>query len=377
MPSPDALSPADQELIGYAAARGEIVTPKRLRIWRARGLVERNVVRRLGRGRGTVSRPTDGAKEMVLWLARNAKPGGRPDDLALRAFADGMPVPEAAVRTAFRVAVDRLMSQAEQSGELAGIGDPQQQAEVLAQRLAATGRLATLVPARIRRLDEAIRDLGVDWSAPQLAALDRGVGMMEPARVADLLTTAVEIIRTGRGAVHNQALGDFFRAVAPSNAANPIASLIEHLDVDDEGLAVQDLDGVLFEGDIRDGLRQLVAGAPLPLLHHAWQSVDQIRAWAHEFCCAAEAEVAARRVGPSVLAWFRASLMPTRMFLISVLKPGRPSPAEHARTAAELLMIRDMLGRLHTVMPGLQWDLLDNPDLMPDCVRAFLVPARL
>ncbi|MEU1273200.1 hypothetical protein [Streptomyces sp. NPDC005799] len=124
MPSPDALSPADEELIDYAAAHGGIVTPKRLRIWRARGLVERNVVRRLGRGRGTASRPADGAKEMVLWLARNAKPGGQPDDLALRAFADGMPVPEAAVRAAFRAAVDRLMTQAEQSGELAGIGDP-------------------------------------------------------------------------------------------------------------------------------------------------------------------------------------------------------------------------------------------------------------
>lgn len=149
VPSPDALSPADQELIAYGAAHGGIVTPKRLRSWRARGLVERNVVRRLGRGHGTASRPADGAKEMVLWLARNARPGGRPDDLALRAFADGMPVPEAAVRAAFRAAVDGLMTQAEQSGELAGIEDPQQEAEILAQRLAATpGNAATASSSR-------------------------------------------------------------------------------------------------------------------------------------------------------------------------------------------------------------------------------------
>lgn len=131
---------------------------------------------------------------------------------------------------------------------------------------------------------------------------------------------------------------------------------------------------MLPDGDLRDRLRAVVVSAPLPLLRRAWQCVDQLRDWAHDFCLAAETEVASRQVGPSVLAWCRASLMPARMFLITALKPGRSSPADHAQVSAELLMIRDMLCRLTRRVPGLQWETLDIPDLISDCVRAFLVP---
>lgn len=375
MSNGDAPSPADQELIDYAAAHVETVTPKQLRVWRERGLLEPNIVVRLGRGRGTASRPAEGAGEMVLWLSRHTKSGGRPDHLALLAFAQSMPVPETTVRAAFRRAVDHITLKAEQDGAIALIGDPQEQAEAVAQAVAATGQLGILVPARVRRLDEAIRDLGVDLGAPDLAKLDRATRELAAARAADLMAMAVDVVRRGAPAVHNQGLGDFFRAVCPAGAVNPIASLVEYLDLDNEGPGVQDLGGVLPDGDVRDRIRDVLASAPLPLVREAWHCVTQLRTWGEDFCAAAEADVAAGRVGPAAIAWSRVSLMPTRLFLISVLRPERDSPPAHARTAAELLMLRDMLHRLEDGSPGLVWSLLDNPDLMPDCVRTFLVPA--
>ena len=67
--------------------------------------------------------------------------------------------------------------------------------------------------------------------------------------------------------------------------------------------------------------------------------------------------------------------MPARMFLVSALKPGRRTATDRAQSAVTLLMIRDMLHRLDDKLPDAQWAVLDNPALMPDCVRPFLIPA--
>lgn len=129
----------------------------------------------------------------------------------------------------------RIASKAEHSDSFTKVDDPQQQAEAIAHGIASTGYSGALVPARIRRLDEAIRDLGMDLATPDLAKLDHGSGALEPAQAADLLMMAVEVIRLGASAVHNQGIADFFRAVSPTKAPNPIASFIEQLDLDGEG----------------------------------------------------------------------------------------------------------------------------------------------
>jgi hypothetical protein len=76
-------SPADRALIGYARGHGETVSATRLERWRAAGLLPPNVPRRLGRGRGSTSQPAEGAGDLVVWLARHARPGRRPYDLVL------------------------------------------------------------------------------------------------------------------------------------------------------------------------------------------------------------------------------------------------------------------------------------------------------
>ena len=141
--------------------------------------------------------------------------------------------------------------------------------------------------------------------------------------LADLAVMAVDALRLGAPAVENQGLGDHFRALSPTGAANPLAFMIEHLDQDPEGSSVQNIDGVLPVGDLRDRIREVVTSAPLEILREAWQVVDRIQAWAEEFTGAVEAELAAGQAGQAVLAWCLAALMPARTFLVSALKPSR------------------------------------------------------
>ena len=101
-------SPADRELIACAARQGAAVTARKLERWRRQGLLAPNQRRALGRGKGSTSEPPPGACELVVWLARNVRPGRRPGDLALMAFAAGHPVPEVTVRAAFTAAVDGI-----------------------------------------------------------------------------------------------------------------------------------------------------------------------------------------------------------------------------------------------------------------------------
>ena len=101
-------SEADQQLIADAARHGATVTARQLERWRASGLLAPNIRRYPGRGRGSMSEPPPGGTGLVVWLAANARPGRRPGDLALLAFAEGLAVPEDTVRAAFAAAVTSI-----------------------------------------------------------------------------------------------------------------------------------------------------------------------------------------------------------------------------------------------------------------------------
>jgi hypothetical protein len=98
-------SKADQQLIEYARQRGVTVTGRQLERWRGSGLLAPNIRGYPGRGRGSTSMPPPGAAELVVWLATNERPGRRPADIALLAFAAGLAVPEDTVRSAFTAAI--------------------------------------------------------------------------------------------------------------------------------------------------------------------------------------------------------------------------------------------------------------------------------
>jgi len=106
-------SEADQQLIAHAARHGATATARQLERWRAAGLLEPNIRHYPGRGRGSTSEPPPGAADLVVWLAGNERPGRRPGDLALLAFAEGLAVPEDTVRAAFASAITSIRLPAE------------------------------------------------------------------------------------------------------------------------------------------------------------------------------------------------------------------------------------------------------------------------
>ncbi|MFJ9714021.1 hypothetical protein [Streptomyces sp. NPDC101234] len=108
---------------------------------------------------------------LVVALARLAGHGKRPTDLALLMFAEGIPVPEATVRAAFRAAVGNDALPGE-DGASTGGRDPGERLDQIANRLADRGQVLTLVPARARHIDERIaRALG--QLPPELQELDQ------------------------------------------------------------------------------------------------------------------------------------------------------------------------------------------------------------
>lgn len=347
------------------------MSAKQLEVWRQRGLLDGNVQHSLGRGRGSVSRLPDGAKDMVLWLARHARRGGRPQDLALLAFGDGLPVPEGTVRAAFRSAIDRLLLTPERASAGADYDDPHEQTAVIADLVADRARHGTVVPARIRRIDERLAKAG--WSVPPdaIARLDRGSSSPQPMTARDVTVSAVTTVRLGADGLSDQELGDLARAFLPADAVSPLASMIEHAAEGPAG-SVLDMAGVIPAGDVRDHARVLVTSSPLDVLRVAWRAADEKRAWAEGLCAAVEADLEAQCPGDATVAWLLGSSLVARTFLVTALRQRRRTPTDQAQAAVGLLLIRDMLHRLREQIPSGSWDLLDQPTVVPEFFRPLL-----
>ncbi|MFF7171560.1 hypothetical protein [Streptomyces pseudovenezuelae] len=374
-------SPADQQLIDHAQQHGFTVTVKQLETWRRRKwpLLPGNKVVRLGRGKGTESRPEPEAFDLVVALARLAGRGRRPRDLALLLFAEDLPVSEAVVRAAFTAAVDDIVLSDEASPD-EGAGDgrcgvPESDEERIAQaseRAAAAGAM-TLVPARARRIDERIarwaREKGTQWPPPELAAYDSNP---EPEAFTpkDATVAMADIMLTGGPAITPDGLGGLFRAMQPEAGANPMASLAEYTMADvpeDVGEAVFDEeDGftLLPRGDVRDALRELAATVPLEDLRAAWQADVSLHEWAVDLAERAETELDAGEPGDAVTEWTLARWLPFgATYLLAELRPSRNSQADRARSSLSLLLSRQMLRDLDQRVPGCQWELM--PSLTP------------
>lgn len=269
MPSNDGPSKADQQLIDHAASHGLAITAKQLDIWRRAGLLAGNIPGGgLGRGRGSTSTPPPESFELVLALARRSGRGKRPTDLALLLFADGHPVPEATVRTAFRAAVNSPPEAVNSPPD--ADGDPDEQLELetridhVADRLAETGQTFVLVPARARRIDERIaRVLG--GPPEELAELDAN-GEPTPMTPQDASLAAVTAALGGTVSVRE--IGDLLRGMNPGMTAHPFASLVEttQRDVPDAAdLVLTDEGSLAFlpEGNASDHLYGLADTASL------------------------------------------------------------------------------------------------------------------
>jgi hypothetical protein len=355
-----APSAADLTLIAHSAAHGLPVTPTQLERWRSAGLLPVN--RRRYTGRGSSSTPPPEAFEMVLWLARNASVGRRPNDLALLAFADGMPIPEPRVRKAFAAAIDAATVVAETKVDRLAYGSDEEWAEAVAEQVIDTGEYPTVLPERIRRIDRGVSQTGAAWTGPTVAAFDGGPLSDEPLTAADASFNAVTTTLRGREGINEQDLADLVRAVSPAAAPNPVASMIEHDQLDhDDGLGP--LIGIP-NGDIRGQLHTLLSALSLAELAAAFRAQRAGRAWANEICTAVETELTAGLDGPATTQWrtFTQLGLP-RFLLVTALKTADPSPTEEANAALALAFVTSTMRHLDAEVPGMQWELL--PAFMP------------
>jgi hypothetical protein len=365
------VSGADQQLIAHAARCGIMVSARQLERWRARGLLAPNVRRALGRGRGSTSEPPAGAAELVVWLARHARPGRRPGDLALLAFAAGLAVPEDAVRTAFAEAVTGIRLSVETNMP------PGAAPEDVAEAAVASGTRFTMMPARIRRIDRALAERGVNWSWPELAKLDPGRSSSLPAG-SDWIYSAVQLMRSGGEGIDMGTVGALARTMAPSGGVAPLAGQVEYRwpisRGEEPGGVPEDEDplALLNGGDLREQARDLAITVPAAELRDAFQLAAGLPRWADGICAAAEREIAAGQLGEAVKEWITSAFGLTRLLMAMALREPNAGPAATAITALVLIMIRNMIRTVRHMLPAGNFDVLKNPLVAPAFLIDFL-----
>ncbi|MGW4490497.1 hypothetical protein [Streptomyces sp. NPDC004376] len=374
MASSKVPSAADQRLIDHAARHGFTVTVKRLALWRRAGLLPGNVPGGgLGRGRGSTSTPPHESFDLVVALARLARRGKRPADLALLLFAEGLPVPEATVRAAFRAAVDGDGLPGEDGVSAEGL-DPDERLDQISQQLADGGQVLTLVPARARRIDERItRALGQLPS--ELLELDQNP---EPQPLTPTDATLTAVTAATGGSVPLQDIGAMLRAMSPAMAANPMASHVETTQVDVPEVAATILaeDGSLAflpDGDPRDALRVLADTAPLEDLAAGWCTAVQVREWALDLCLRVETELDAGQLGTAVEEWLHGRQLLSGLSVIATLREPRWTPSRGAFSSLMWLFQCQVLAVLDSLLPDCQWHLLKIPGVVPPPVRDLIL----
>lgn len=365
-------SPADEQLISRAALHGAVVTHRQLERWRAAGLLAPNVRRPLGRGRGSTSQPPPGADELVTWLAAHVRPGRRPGDLALLAFSDGLAVPETTVRDAFIGAIAGVQVPGEADVPPGAAPDDVVDAAV------AAGRLFTLVPARVKRIDRNLARQGLDWSPPAFAQLDPG---QHDPRLAgsDWVHIAVETTLTGGKGIDMGTIGSLARSLLPAGAAAPLVGQIEYRwpisrGTEPSGLPDEDdvLGALLAGGDLRAQARDLAMGTPMAELQDALRLAAALPRWADDTCIAAEREIAAATLGDGAKEWVMNSFGLGRLFLIMALKDQYSGPSGLAITALVLTFMRRKLSGLRQLLPAENFDVLNSPLIAPSFLVSFL-----
>lgn len=363
-------SAADHALVAHAARHGHRISVRQVERWREQGLIPKSERRWLGRGRGSTSTPAEGSPELVLWLAEHARPGNRPNNLALRAFGAGLAVPGQTVRGAFAAAIDRATLSIE--GAEAGEATP----DAVADRAVEATLSATLVPARIRRIDRALSTLGINWAAQELANLDPGFGAAsQQITSADVTNAAIQMILGGRQGADLATMGSLARALAPSGAASPFAGNLEYYWPDysshEDVLVTPDGElAILPIGDMRDYFKSLARSAQLSELSAAWKMSTQLPIWAGNLCDAVEAEIRNGTPGQAVREWMFSTLGPSRALLITGLRGKKSQPADLASTALVLIFIKKMILELRKAMPNGHFELLSS-ELVPQFLADF------
>lgn len=234
-----------------------------------------------------------------------------------------------------------------------------------------------MVPARIRRIDHALAQHGIDWSWPELARLDPGRSGTPPDSSYGP-GTAVLVMLSGGAGLDMATIGSLARAMAPAGGIAPIAGQVEYrwpispAEERDNAPGDEDLLALLGTGDLRDLARDLAMTTPAAELRDAYQTTAAMTAWADAACTAVEQEIASGQPGDAVTGWVTTAFGATRLIMAVMLQNKNTGPASTAATATILILIRNMLRAVRPLLPAANLDVLNNPMAAPPILTDFL-----
>ncbi|MGV9303849.1 hypothetical protein ACWDLG_10800 [Nonomuraea sp. NPDC003727] len=314
---------------------------------------------------------------MVLWLGRHAGPGKRPGDLALMAFGEGLPVPEATVRKAFAEAVE-LPSRDEipPGGSAVDVADA---------NAAKHGR-SDPVQARIRRIDAAFADL-LETSGTSIADVTQAVfaeferetlpAQVEPATRRDWVHGGTMVAIDGAATLDVGHMGMLARGLAPLGVPAPAAEDLELRWLGSEQEVERLLtpeDGLSFvpDGSLTDILLELAQATSLPDLRQAWRIAAHLPVWAVNLCDRVEAALAGRDSAEALSEWAQTMCGPIRGLLVTSVDSAGQSLRKTAIDALILLFQREALRRVLAEIPDAAVENLEQPWAFPAFMTAFM-----
>ncbi|MFC8716614.1 hypothetical protein [Kitasatospora sp. NPDC057198] len=301
---------------------------------------------------GSSSTSDDGLADLVVWLGQHSRPGVDPLNLALRAFEDGLPVPEPTVREAFARPVIRFAAKvterlgpAPEDGNLQDwVGD---RADAIVQE--GTGRRGG-VSRRIRSIDKQLRQhptLAEGWRTAE--EMDPGRTDSEPLDSMGQLFYAVEAVVGGVGEVGPDAIARMARSQAGRGVPQWGAHLMENDPADIDAAfrsgPAHRLPGLPAESAL-NWIVTIARESPLERLRLGWDTAGAMALWARNLCARVEQELAAGQLGEGSIEWALGQVFGFgRMCLIRGLSEPEPSPTQQAETALMLIGISDGLNR--------------------------------
>ncbi|MFB8235572.1 hypothetical protein ACFC58_03380 [Kitasatospora purpeofusca] len=370
-------SPADRTLAALSARHGVQVSARHLERWRSHPLPLLPSHRRDYPGQptgGSSSTADERLVDLVVWLARNRRPGTSRGHLALRAFGDGLPVPEQTVREVFVRGAKEMATELRR-----GFGEPPEDCDLQewvydrADALAADReRRPGAAERRLQTIDRRVQTLLGSAVQAFAAKYDPRAAEAESLDRTDRLYHASVTAMAGPGELTPDTIARYARGLVPPGMPQWPARLLE-TDPGDPLAAlttvpVHRLPG-LPENSAANHLYAAALDAPLDQVRAAWTVAGQVPAWAESTCAAVEGALDGGRPDDVLGRWATGMVFPVdRPFLTIGLAEPYPTLGQQVRTALNVLV---MVDAINTVLRVTDDDgrttmrLLSPPFLLP------------
>ncbi|MFD8321619.1 hypothetical protein [Kitasatospora purpeofusca] len=370
-------SPADRHLADLAEHHGVQVSPRHLERWRSQPLPLLPSHQRDYPGRptgGSSSTADEHLVNLVVWLARNRRPGSSRGRLALRAFGAGLPVPEHTVREVFARGARAIAAELRRGfGELPENTDLQEWVHDRADALAAGRELRpSAAEWRLQTIDRQVQALLGPAVQAFAAKYDPGAAQAESLDRTDRRYHASVTAMAGAGELAPDTIARYARGLVPPGMPQWPARLLETEPGDPLAALTTPLAHRLpglLANSAANHLYAVALDAPLDRLRAAWTVADQLAAWAESTCTAAETALADGQPNGALKRWAIGMVFPVHRPLLTIgLSEPDPTLEQQVRTALSVLIMVDAINTVLRVTDddGLAtMRLLSPPFLLP------------